>query len=174
MGPSHKLIASYSRWMREVLVNQSNFFSLLQFIGNSRIIEPGQYRPDYARQGIANRHCNGHHSGIQTIYGQLQNTLGVPVKPAPDEWDKLYNMDFSIEVGNRCIGLQIKPVTFGHTFEDYKWKQMQETTNLKFQKKFGGRVFTIFSTKVGKKKVIRNPEVIEEIRKEVERLKETT
>jgi len=38
------------------------------------------------------------------------------------------------------------------------------------RKKHGGKVFYIISIKNGKKKIIHNPEVIEEIRKEIERL----
>ncbi len=113
---------------------------------------------------------DGYQSEIQTIYGQLQQALGFEVEPAPDEWDRLYNVDFSIEISGKYIGLQIKPTTFKHTFEDYKWKEMQEISHHKFQEKFGGKVFTVFSVKEGNKKVIHNPEVIEEIRKEIERL----
>lgn len=86
------------------------------------------------------------------------------------------NLNLEIIYINMCgiwgkyIGLQIKPTTFEHTFEDYKWKEMQETSHRKFQEKFGGKVFIVFSVKEGKRKVIHNPEVIEEIRKEIERL----
>jgi hypothetical protein len=117
------------------------------------------------------RTYNSYQPGIQTIYGQLQRALGVKVEPAPDEWDRLYNVDFFIEINGKYIGLQIKPTTFKHTFEDYKWKEMQETSHRKFQEKFGGKVFIVFSVRKGKKKVIHNPDVIEEIKKEIERLK---
>lgn len=125
---------------------------------------------DYAYNLVLNRTYEGYMGEIQTIYGQLQNILGVQIKPAPDEWDRLYNVDFFIEIKGKYIGLQIKPTTFKHTFEEYKWKEMQETSRRKFQKKFGGKVFTVFSIKEGNKKVIHNPKVIEEIRKEIERL----
>jgi len=125
---------------------------------------------DYAYNLVLNRTYEGYMGEIQTIYGQLQNMLGVQIKPAPDEWDRLYNVDFFIEISGKYIGLQIKPTTFKHTFEDYKWKEMQEISHHKFQEKFGGKVFTVFSIKEGNKKVIHNPEVIEEIRKEIERL----
>jgi hypothetical protein len=108
---------------------------------------------------------------IQTIYGQLQQALGVQIKPAPDEWDRLYNVDFFIEVDDKYIGLQIKPTTFKHTFEDYKWKEMQETSHRKFQKRFAGKVFIVFSVKEGQKKRIKNTEVIDEIKNEIERLR---
>jgi threonine synthase len=125
---------------------------------------------DYAYNLVLNRTYEGYMGEIQTTYGQLQNILGVQIKPAPDEWDRLYNVDFFIEINGKYIGLQIKPTTFKHTFEDYKWKEMQETSHRKFQEKFGGKVFTVFSVKEGNKKVIHNPKVIEEIRKEIERL----
>jgi hypothetical protein len=124
----------------------------------------------YVYNLVLNRTYEGYMGEIQTTYGQLQNILGVQIKPAPDEWDRLYNVDFFIEIKGKYIGLQIKPTTFKHTFEDYKWKEMQETSHRKFQEKFGGKVFTVFSVKEGKKKVIRNPEVIEEIGKEIESL----
>ena len=48
---------------------------------------------------------------------------------------------------------------------------MHEVNHEKFRKKFGGQVFFVYSVKSGKKKKIYNIEVIEEIRKEIERLK---
>ena len=125
---------------------------------------------NYMKEVVINRTFDGYQNEIQTVYGQLQSILGIPIKPAPDEWDRLYNVDFFIEVKGKFIGLQIKPITFEHTFEDYKWKEMQERTHQKFQKKFGGRVFIVYSIKVGDKKVIKNPEVIEEIKSEIEKL----
>jgi len=132
-------------------------------------------KPDcikYIKEVVIKRTFDGYQNEIQTIYGQLENELGVPIKPAPDEWDRLYNVDFYIEVEGKYIGLQIKPITFEHTFEDYKWKDMQRTSHLKFQEKFGGKVFTVFSIKSGKKKEIYNNEVIEEIKKEIKRLQD--
>jgi hypothetical protein len=126
---------------------------------------------NYIKDVVVNRTFQGYQTEIQTIYGQLQNILGVPIKPAPDEWDRLYNVDFFIEINGKYVGLQIKPITFEHTFEDYKWKEMQETTHLQFQKKFGGRVFIIFSVKVENKKTIRNIEAIDEIKNEIESLR---
>jgi len=127
---------------------------------------------DYVHNLVLNRTYEGYMREIQTIYGQLQNIIGIQIKPAPDEWDRLYNVDFFIEINGKYIGLQIKPTTFKHTFEDYKWKEMQETSHRKFQEKFGGRVFIIFSVKEGKKKVIHNTEVISEIEEEIKRLQD--
>jgi hypothetical protein len=126
---------------------------------------------NYIKEVVIKRTFDGYMTEIQTIYGQLQNILGVPVKPAPDEWDRFYNVDFFIEVGDKYIGLQIKPTTFENAPEDYKWKEVQEASHRKFQERFGGKVFIVFSVKEGQKKVIKNIEVIDEIRKEIERLK---
>lgn len=126
---------------------------------------------EYAYNLVLNRTYEGYIGEIQTVYGQLQKILDVKIQPAPDKWDRLYNVDFIIEVKGKYIGLQIKPITFEHTFEDYKWKEMQETSHQKFQKKFDGKVFIIFSVKKGKNKIIKNLEVIDEIKNEIERLK---
>ena len=127
---------------------------------------------DYAYNLVLSRTYEGYRSEIDTVYGQLEELLEVKIHPAPDEWDRLYNVDFYIEVEGKYIGLQIKPITFEHTFEDYKWKDMQRASHLKFQEKFGGKVFTVFSIKSGKKKEIYNKEVIEEIKKEIKRLQD--
>ncbi len=125
---------------------------------------------DYAYNLVLNRTYEGYIGEIQTIYGQLEKILNLKIHPAPDEWDRLYNVDFFIKINDKYIGIQIKPVTFKHTFENYKWQEMQETTHLKFQKKFGGRVFIVFSVKVRDKKTIKNTEIIDEIKNEIEEL----
>ncbi len=43
-----------------------------------------------------------------------------------------------------------------------------------FEKKYGGKVFVVFSTRTGDKKVIKNKEVVDEIRTEIERLKKAS
>jgi len=125
---------------------------------------------EYLKQVVLNRTFQGYQTEIETIYGQLQGQLEYPIKPAPDEWDRLYNVDFFIEINGKHIGIQIKPVTFEHTFEDYKWKEMQEKTHQKFTQKFEGKVFIIFSAKVGGKKEIVNKDAIQNVKKEIKRL----
>lgn len=49
---------------------------------------------DYMKEVVINRTFNEYQTEIQTIYGQLQNILELSIKPAPDEWDRLYNVDF--------------------------------------------------------------------------------
>jgi hypothetical protein len=127
---------------------------------------------DYMIQLVIDRTFDGYMTEIQTIYGQLQNILGVKIEPAPDEWDRLFNIDFFIKTGDKYIGLQIKPINTGIQLpEIFKEYAIQTETHKKFTAKFGGKVFYMFSEKVNGKKEIANKEVIQEIAEEIERLK---
>ena len=125
---------------------------------------------DFIVNLVINRTFDGYQSEIQTIYGQLQKALGVEVKPAPDEWDRGYNVDFFIKVKDKYIGLQIKPAGYAYITQIINELEFQKSTHKKFTDKYGGQVFYIISVKDDKRKVIHNPEVIEEIRKEIIRL----
>ena len=125
---------------------------------------------DYAYNLVLNRTYEGYRREINTVYGQLESILDVKIQPAPDEWDRTFNVDFFIQVKDKCIGLQIKSVS-GLALDHYQWEKMHEQNHAKFEKQNGGWVFFIYSRKSGKKGKIDNPEVIEEIRKEIERLR---
>jgi hypothetical protein len=125
---------------------------------------------NYIYNLVINRTFEGYQTEVETIYKLLQRELGVEIKPAPDEWDRLYNIDFYIEVKGKYIGLQIKPITYNQTPEIHKWKEWLSRTHKNFEEKFGGKVFIIFSIKKGDKKDIHNREIIEDIRREILRL----
>jgi hypothetical protein len=125
---------------------------------------------DFIINLVINRTFDGYQSEIQTIYGQLQQALGVKVEPAPDEWDRGYNVDFFIKVKDKYIGLQIKPAGYAYITQIINELEFQKSTHQKFTAKYGGQVFYIISVKKEKNKVIYNPEVIEEIRDEIKRL----
>ncbi|TZE81146.1 MjaI family restriction endonuclease [Calorimonas adulescens] len=127
---------------------------------------------NYIKEVVIDRTFEGYQTEIHTIYGQLQSHINYHIEPAPDEWDRLFNVDFYIKIRDSYVGLQIKPISFEHTFEDYKWKEMQENTHTSFQKMYGGKVFTIFSIKEGDKKIIYNKEIIDDIKQEIKRLEE--
>lgn len=127
---------------------------------------------DYMKQLVINRTFDGYITEIQTVYGQLEHILGLKIEPAPDQWDRLYNVDFFIKVNDNYIGLQIKPVKNSIQIpEIHKEYALQAKTHEKFLKQYGGKVFYIYSAKINDKKEIANKEVIKEIQKEVERLK---
>lgn len=126
---------------------------------------------DYLMQLVIDRTFDGYITEIQTIYGQLQKILGVPVQPAPDEWDRLFNVDFYIKIQEKYIGIQIKPVNAGIQLpEIFKEYNIQAETHQKFTEVFGGKVFYLFSEKIGERKEIKNMDVFYEIKKEIERL----
>jgi hypothetical protein len=126
---------------------------------------------DYMIQLVIDRTFDGYMTEIKTVYGQLEREVGVKIEPAPDEWDRFFNVDFFIRIKNNYIGIQIKPVNQGiQLSEIFKEKGLQIKSHEKFFVKYGGKVFYVFSSKVGEKKEIRNKEVIAEIKQEIERL----
>jgi len=126
---------------------------------------------DYMLHMVIDRTFDGFMTEIKTVYGQLQVDIPYKIEPAPDEWDRLFNVDFYIKINDAYIGLQIKPVSdVSQIPEIYKERKLQMKTHLEFTKKFGGKVFYIYSTKVGKKKEIQNKDVIEDILSEIKKL----
>ncbi len=65
-----------------------------------------------AKEWILNQSMNRWGLNKKNSVGPVSELiLGVQIKPAPDDWDRLYNVDFFIEVKNKYIGIQIKPIT---------------------------------------------------------------
>ncbi len=126
----------------------------------------------YVREVVINRTYEGYETEKETVYKQLEHTLGVKLEPAPDEWDRAYNVDFYIPVGDKAIGIQIKPTTYMQTPEPHNWRQRMQASHQRFTEEYGGKVFIVFSVKEGKAKKIANPEVIEEIKQEIARLQD--
>ncbi len=128
---------------------------------------------EYMVQLVIDRTFDGYMTEIKTVYGQLEQELQIKIEPAPDEWDRLFNVDFFIKIKDDYIGLQIKPINQGIQLPQiFKEKELQLKTHEKFTKRYGGKVFYIFSSKMGERKEIRNKEVIAEIKLEIERLKQ--
>lgn len=126
---------------------------------------------DYMFTMVIDRTFDGYMTEVNTIYGQLEKILNVKIHPAPDEWDRLYNVDFFIKIGDNYIGLQIKPAAdVSHIPQLFKEHSIQEATHKKFTEKYGGNVFYVISIKEGGKKKIHNTEVISEIEAEIKRL----
>lgn len=119
---------------------------------------------------VINRTFDGYVSEKHTIYGQLQDILKVKIEPAPDEWDRLFNVDFFIKIKDKCIGLQIKPAGYAYITQIINELKFQKETHKKFTAKYGGKVFYVISVKEGDKKKIHNTDVIEEIKEEIKRL----
>jgi len=128
---------------------------------------------DYITRLVIDRTFDGYMREVNTIYGQLENALGEKVEPAPDEWDRLFNVDFFVKIKEKYIGIQIKPVNQGIQLSQiFKEKAIQQKSHQKFSEKYGGKVFYVFSSTINKQKGIINKEVIDEIRQEINRLRE--
>lgn len=125
---------------------------------------------NFIKNLVINRTYDGYVSEKETIYEQLQEILGLNIEPAPDEWDRGYNVDFFIKIRDKYLGLQIKPIGYEYIPQIINERAQQKTTHNKFTEKYGGKVFYIFSVKQDKKKVIANPEVIKEIQEEIKNL----
>ncbi len=124
----------------------------------------------YIRELIFERTYEGYRTEIETIYGELEKALGIDIKPAPDEWDRKYNIDFYIQAKKGVVGLQIKPITYNQTPEIHNWISWLKESHNKFEKEIGGKVFIVFSIKKDRKKEIYNKEVVDEIKKAIEEL----
>jgi len=125
---------------------------------------------DFIVNLVIDRTFDGYQSEIQTVYKQLERELGVAIEPAPDEWDRLYNVDFFIRVNGKHIGIQVKPAGYAYLPQIIKELKFQKKTHEKFTAKYGGKVFYVISVREGNRKVIQNLEVIEEIKDELKRL----
>lgn len=127
---------------------------------------------NYIRDLVIKRTFEGYQREITTIHELLQTQLGgLAITPAPDEWDRLYNVDFYIQVGSHYVGIQIKPVTYKSMPELHRWQAWMENTHRRFREKFGGQVFIVYSIGQGRQKELVNPEVVEGIREEIARLR---
>jgi len=66
---------------------------------------------NYMYNLVINRTYDGYTTEIKTISELLRKIISVNIEPAPDKWDRLYNVDFYIKINSKYIGLQIKPVS---------------------------------------------------------------
>lgn len=83
------------------------------------------------------------------------------------EQDHAGDVDYVAKIGNKSIGIQIKPVTAQANFGGYSLTERMRKSFQEFKEKYGGEVFVVFSVdgEIG------NMEVVEEIKNEIERLK---
>jgi hypothetical protein len=82
------------------------------------------------------------------------------------ELDHAGDIDYIARVGDKALGIQIKPVTARSNFGNYSATERMKASFVDFEMKFSGKVFVVFSLdgEIG------NKEVIAEIEKEIARL----
>jgi len=119
---------------------------------------------EYVFYVVLHRTFDGYQTEIETIYSKLERELGIEIMTASQEWDSRYAVDFYFQRGDVLVGFQIKPMSFFNPQMSHQWIEQNRAANERFTKEKGGRVFYVFSVKQSGKKVIANPEVIDEIR----------
>jgi len=87
------------------------------------------------------------------------------------ELDHAGDVDYIGKVGDKAFGIQIKPITANANFGNYNISERMSNAFKTFEEDYGGKVFIIFSTRVGSRKDIVNKDILEEIKLEIERLK---
>lgn len=82
------------------------------------------------------------------------------------ELDHAGDIDYIAKVREKAFGIQIKPITAKSNFGSYSLSERMKANFVDFEKKFGGKVFIVFSLdgEIG------NMEVIDEIKSEIKRL----
>jgi hypothetical protein len=152
-------------------LGQTLYIKLSEVVQNELVSITEDECIDYAYNLVLNRTYEGYKTEIETIYGQLEGAVEHKIEPAPDNWDRSYGVDFFIKLGEKYIGIQIKPIASGQALNQYQWIEMHKASHSRFEQEFGGKVFFVYSIKssTGKKKIY-NTEVINEIIEEIKRL----
>lgn len=123
---------------------------------------------DYIRNLTINRTYDGFYREKSVVTDNLVKEFpDVKFVESDPQLDHAGDIDYLGYVGKYAFGIQIKPVTAKANFGNYSPSERMKASFREFERKYKGKVFIIFS--VDDK--IANPEVIEEIRKEIDRLK---
>jgi hypothetical protein len=125
---------------------------------------------DYIHNLTINRTYDGYYREkfvvIDTLIKEFPEVNFVESDP---QLDHAGDIDYLGYVGNKAFGIQIKPVTAKAYFGNYSPSERMKASFREFEKKYGGKVFIIFSVD----DEIKNKEVIEEIRQEIKRLQDS-
>ena len=82
------------------------------------------------------------------------------------ELDHAGDIDYLGWIGDKAFGIQIKPVTAKASFGNYSPSERMKASFREFEKKYGGKVFIIFSVD----DEIKNEEVLKDIETEISRI----
>jgi len=122
---------------------------------------------DYIHNLTINRTFDGFIREKSVIEDNLAKTFpNIKFEESDPELDHAGDIDYLGWVEEKAFGIQIKPVTAKANFGNYSATERMKASFEDFTKKFGGKVFVVFSLD----DKIYNPEVIDEIANEVIRL----
>lgn len=122
---------------------------------------------DYIRNLTINRTYDGFIREKSVVNDELAKYFPeVKFVESGNDLDHAGDIDYLGFVGKHAFGIQIKPVTANANFGNYSVSERMKENFLDFEKKYQGKVFTVFSLdgEIG------NSEVINEIKKEIKRL----
>lgn len=123
---------------------------------------------DYVYNLTINRTYDGYQREKSVVNDGLAKIFkDVEFKESDPELDHAGDIDYVAKVGKYLFGIQIKPVTASANFGGYSLSERMKASFEVFTEKFGGEVFVVYSLD-GK---IANKEIIEDISKEIKRLK---
>ena len=123
---------------------------------------------DYVYNLTINRTFDGYQREKSVVNDGLAKIFkDITFEESDPELDHAGDIDYIAHVDKYQIGIQIKPVTANANFGGYSLTERMKASFESFKETFGGEVFVVFSLD-GK---IANPEVIDGISKEIERLK---
>lgn len=124
---------------------------------------------DYIHNLTINRTFDGYIREKSVINDGLVKVFPeIKFEESPPELDHSGDIDYLGFVGELAFGIQIKPITAKSNFGNYSPSERMKASFEAFTEDFGGKVFIVFSLdgEIG------NKEVIEQISKEIERLKQ--
>ncbi|MDX2130263.1 MAG: MjaI family restriction endonuclease [Chloroherpetonaceae bacterium] len=122
---------------------------------------------DYIHNLTINRTFDGFIREKSVIEDNLAKEFpNIKFEQSDPELDHAGDIDYLAWVGRKAIGIQIKPVTVKANFGNYSATERMKASFEDFTKKYGGKVFIVFS--VDDK--IANNEVIDQIAREIDRL----
>lgn len=123
---------------------------------------------DYVYNVTINRTYDGYVREKSVVNdGLAKRFKDVLFEETDPELDHAGDIDYVAKIGGKQIGIQIKPVTANANFGGYSLSERMKSSFADFTEKFGGKVFVVYSLK-GE---IANSEVVEQIAKEIDRLK---
>ena len=122
---------------------------------------------DYIYNLTINRTYDGFNREKSVIEDNLAKTFSdVRFEESDPQLDHAGDIDYLGWVGEKAFGIQIKPVTAKANFGNYSVTERMKASFADFTKKYGGKVFVVFS--VDDK--IKNVEVVKQIALEINRL----
>ena len=122
---------------------------------------------DYIYNLTINRTYDGFNREISVVTGTLAKEFPeVKFVESEPELDHAGDIDYLGWIGDKAFGIQIKPVTAKASFGNYSPSERMKASFREFEKKYGGKVFIIFSVD----DEIKNKEILKEIQDEIKRL----